>query len=111
MLFRSIDGFTRDSAAVRSLGFPTFCRGKHMSDMLYHRQIVAINQPVVCGGVSVQPGDLVLGSEDGVVVVPADEVQGVIPEAIKKSGKENSVRMALRKGMSVSDAYQRFGVM
>jgi 4-hydroxy-4-methyl-2-oxoglutarate aldolase len=106
-----IDGFTRDSAAICEQGFPLFGRGRHMSDMLYHRTIVALDQAVVCGEVLVNPGDLVLGAEDGVLVVPAGLVEEVVLEAVGKSVTETEVRRSLRAGMSVSEAYARFGVM
>ena len=106
-----IDGFTRDSAEIREIGFPLFCRGRHMSDMLYHRTITALNEPVVCGDVAVHPGDLVLGADDGVLVVPANVMADVVAEAYEKSRQESKVRVALRQGMSAGDAYRRFGVM
>ena len=106
-----IDGFTRDSADICKIGFPLFCRGRHMSDLLYHRTITAVNEPVVCGGVAVNPGDLVLGGEDGLLVVPANVVEDVVAEGYEKSQQESKVRAALRGGMSASDAYRRFGVM
>lgn len=106
-----IDGFTRDSAEIRALGFPLFCRGRHMSDLLYHRTIVALNQPVTCGEVEVRPGDLILGAEDGVLAVPKAHVDDVVREAYEKSRTESQVRVALRNGMSAGEAYRRFGVM
>jgi 4-hydroxy-4-methyl-2-oxoglutarate aldolase len=106
-----IDGFTRDSADIRKLGFPLFCRGRHMSDLLYHRTITAINEPVLCGDVAVCPGDLLLGADDGVLVVPANVINDVVNEGYEKSLTESKVRIALRQGMSTSEAYRRFGVM
>jgi 4-hydroxy-4-methyl-2-oxoglutarate aldolase len=106
-----IDGFTRDSAEIRRLGFPLFCRGRHMSDLLYHRTIIALNQPVLCGDVRVHPGDLILGGEDGILAVPKDHIDAVIDEAYAKSQTESKVRTALREGMSAGEAYRRFGVM
>ena len=106
-----IDGFTRDSADICKIGFPLFCRGRHMSDLLYHRTITALNEPVVCGDVAVHPGDLLLGAADGVLVVPANVIDDVVAEAYEKSQKESEVRVALREGMSASEAYRRFGVM
>jgi regulator of RNase E activity RraA len=82
-----------------------------MSDLLYHRTITALDTAVLCGDVLVHPGDLVLGGADGVVVVPAASIEDVIGEAYEKSQTESKVRAALRDGMSVSDAYRRFGVM
>jgi len=106
-----IDGFTRDSAEICKLGFPLFCRGRHMSDLLYHRTITGINEPVMCGDVAVYPGDLVLGADDGVLVVPAKVIIDVVKEGYEKSLTESKVRVALREGMSAGDAYRRFGVM
>lgn len=67
-----IDGATRDSAALRTLSFSTFCRGATPRN--YHYPISpgygGVNVPVVCGGVLVCPGDVVIGDDDGVVVIP-----------------------------------------
>lgn len=106
-----IDGFTRDSADIRKIGFPLFGRGRHMSDMLYHRTIGALDEPVTCGDVLVHPGDLVLGAEDGVLIVPALLFDEVVSEAYEKSQTESQVRIALRGGMPAGEAYSRFGVM
>jgi 4-hydroxy-4-methyl-2-oxoglutarate aldolase len=106
-----IDGFSRDVEDIRKLGFPVYCRGRHMSDMLYHRMITGVDEPVICGGVGVRPGDLILGSEDGVVVVPATIMVEVIDEAFAKTKTESVVRQALRDGLSAGDAYKKFGVL
>jgi len=106
-----IDGFTRDSADICRIGFPIFCRGRHMSDLLYHRTITALDEPVLCGGVAVHPGDLMLGAEDGLLVVPAALIEAVVAEAYEKAQAESQVRVALREGMTAGDAYRRFGVM
>jgi 4-hydroxy-4-methyl-2-oxoglutarate aldolase len=106
-----IDGFTRDSCNILETGFPLFCRGRHMSDMLYHRRITAIGEPVVCGDVAVHSGDLVLGAEDGVLIVPEGLIEIVVAEAYEKAQAESKVRIALREGMSAGEAYRRFGVM
>jgi regulator of RNase E activity RraA len=82
-----------------------------MSDLLYHRTITAINEPVVCGDVAVCPGDLVLGADDGILVVPARVIDDVVNEGYEKSLTESKVRVALRQGMSTTEAYRRFGVM
>lgn len=106
-----IDGFTRDSAGIRRLDFPLFCRGRHMSDLLYHRTIAALDEPIISGDVAVHSGDLILGAEDGVVVVPANLIDSIVELAHAKSTTESEVRAALRNGMSVGEAYRRFGVM
>jgi regulator of RNase E activity RraA len=79
--------------------------------MLYHRMITGMNEPVLCGGVAVSPGDLLLGSEDGVVVVPATLIDEVIDGAYAMTETESAVRVALREGMSASAAYKKFGAL
>ena len=105
-----IDGYHRDSARIRAGGFPVFSRGAHPSDMLYHREIVALDAPVHCAGVYVESGDLIVADEDGLVVVPAALIAEVCAEAVRKSGVETEVRDALRAGASAADAYRRYGV-
>lgn len=106
-----IDGFTRDAAEIRKRGFPVYCRGRHMSDLLYHRIIVGVNEPVLCGDVGVRPGDMLVGSEDGVVVIPATLIDDVVAEAYAKANTETKLRQALRQGMSAGDAYRKYGTM
>jgi regulator of RNase E activity RraA len=70
-----------------------------------------LDQTLLCGDVSVSPGDLVLGAEDGILIVPQAYIDDVVREAYEKSLTESRVRVALRDGMSPAEAYRRFGVM
>lgn len=67
-----IDGACRDVAGLRALGFPTFARAVTPRNFHYPAGVEhgAVNVPVVCAGVLVEPGDIVIGDDDGVVVVP-----------------------------------------
>lgn len=104
-----IDGYHRDSRRVAASGLPVFSRGAHPSDMLYHRDIVAINEPVHCGGVFVSPGDLLIADADGIVAVPAALIGDVIKDAVGKIDVETQVRMALRSGDTAAEAFGKFG--
>ncbi len=106
-----LDGPTRDTSAIRSMGFPVFCRGTHPADSLGRVHVEAHNVSIVCGGVLVRPGDLVLADDDGVVVVPTDVADQVLTLAEEKVRGENKVRDALAAGMSVADAFQKFGIL
>jgi 4-hydroxy-4-methyl-2-oxoglutarate aldolase len=80
-----IDGAARDASAVRHMGFPTFVKSVTPRNYHYPQDAGygAINVPVVCGGMLVSPGDLVMGDDDGVIVVPrahADHMAGGILE-------------------------------
>jgi 4-hydroxy-4-methyl-2-oxoglutarate aldolase len=67
-----IDGACRDVAGLPALGFPTFARAVTPRNFHYPAGVEhgAVNVPVVCAGVLVEPGDIVIGDDDGVAVVP-----------------------------------------
>ena len=64
-----------------------------------------INHPVVVGGVTVNPGDIVLGDRDGVVVIPFDEAETVATAAEKRRAGEAVTMERLQKGESLFDIY------
>lgn len=106
-----IDGFTRDTRAIAEMQFPVFCRGIHPADSLGRLEVVAHNVPIVCGGVAIQPGDLVLADHDGVVVVPQTIAEQTLQAAEEKVRGENMVRQKLAEGMSATEAFRRYGIL
>jgi regulator of RNase E activity RraA len=106
-----LDGPTRDSVAIRAMGFPVFHVGFHPADSLGRCDVVAHNIPIVSGGVLVYPGDLVLADHDGVVVVPATAAEVALRLAEEKVQGENLVRKALAAGMSTTEAFAKFGIL
>jgi regulator of RNase E activity RraA len=106
-----IDGFTRDTRAILAMGFPVFCRGVHPADSLGRLDVAAYDVPIRCGDVLVHPGDLVLADDDGVVIVPRDLAEQALAMAEEKVRGENLVRQKLAEGMSVSEAFRRYGVL
>lgn len=106
-----LDSFTRDAKRVIDMAFPTFCRGVHAQDSLGRADVDAINVPIEAGGVSVNPGDLLLADYDGVVVVPASAAAEVVALAEKKALEENRVRPHLEQGMSAAEMFARYGVL
>ena len=73
-----IDGGARDIDEIEQLGFPVFSRSVTPSTSVGRYVSVAKNQPVVCAGVMVKPGDWIVGDVTGVVVVPQDSIPAVI---------------------------------
>lgn len=106
-----IDAAGRDVAQIRELGFPVFLASVNPLDSLGRLDVDATNVPIECGGVRVEPGDLVLGDDDGVVVVPAAQAEEVISLAEVKSAAEDVVRLALAAGASVWETFQQHGVI
>lgn len=103
-----IDGYTRDVAQITKMKFPTFATGIYMVDSAGRSIVIDHNCPVDCGGVLVNPGDIIFGDIDGVVVIPREMEKEVIPLALEKVSKENQVREELLKGAMLRDVYTKY---
>jgi len=94
-----IDGGIRDSADIREMKFPVFTRA-----------VIAaggdkegpgeVNGVISCGGVPVLPGDVIVGDDDGVVVVPSSDASGVLEKLAAIKATESKKRKALRSGQA-----------
>jgi regulator of RNase E activity RraA len=84
-----VDGVIRDLAEVRELGFPVFARGVIPIPGV-REGVVPLNEPVRCGGVTVDPGDIVVADEEGIVVVPAVRREQVLAAAQAKQAKDDA---------------------
>ncbi len=103
-----IDGATRDAAGLRALGFPTFSRGVTARNYHYpaYGDHGAVNVPVVCGGTVVEPGDLILGDDDGIVVVPRAVAPRIRDVVAAKLADERSLRSGWTAGVRMTTAYE-----
>lgn len=106
-----IDGFTRDVKRIIEMKFPVFATGVRPIDSRGRTEIIDYNCPVECGGVLVNPGDIVFGDVDGVVIIPKAEARDIIEGALEKVGRENLTRMELEKGALLRDVYQKYGTL
>jgi len=106
-----IDGYTRDVAQITRMKFPTFATGIYMVDSAGRSIVIDHGCPVDCGGVLVNPGDIIFGDIDGVVVIPKELEKEVIPLALEKVSKENQLRDELLKGSLLRDAYNKYGIL
>jgi regulator of RNase E activity RraA len=106
-----IDGLTRDSAAIVNMGFPVFARGYNPLDSKGRTDVIDHGVRINCGGVSVRTGDIVFGDHDGVVVIPQEVVDEVLVKAQHKAGGESEMKRALKEGMSVVEAYDKYGIL
>lgn len=97
-----IDGAVRDVAAIRRLGFPVFSRGISIKGTT-KRERGELNGPITIGGVQVQPGDIVVGDSDGVVVVPKQEMEQVLAKAHEIKRREQRLIQELREGRLTLD--------
>lgn len=93
-----VDGLIRDLPGIRALGdFPVFGQGVTPIGPL-HRGPGEINFPIAAGGIVVQPGDLIVGDANGVVVVPLDIVDDLLARLTERAQAESSYTSAVARG-------------
>lgn len=105
------DGLVRDVKAIREQGFPVFHGGIGPLDSKGRGEIAALDVPVECGGVKVNPGDLVFGDADGVVIVPQHLVAQAIALALTKLEREDQVRAALQAGRTLAEVFAEHEIL
>lgn len=76
-----IDGTSRDIDDIDQMDFVVFARGRHPGTMRGRMDMESVQEPIVCGGVTVNPGDLIFGDGDGVVVIPPEHIEAVLTHA------------------------------
>jgi len=106
-----INGFHRDTPRVLEQHWPVFSRGRFAQDSGVRTQVQDYRCPIEVGQVQVQPGDLVFGDQDGVVIIPRRVEQEVIVESLKKASGENLVRKEIENGLSSTAAFQKYGIL
>lgn len=105
------DGLTRDIRAIREMRFPVFHGGIGPLDSKGRGKASQIDVPVVCAGVRIEPGDLVFGDADGVVVIPAAIEDQVLANAFEKVSGEDKTRQDLARGVKLREVFERYGVL
>ncbi len=99
------DGPMRDIKELENIDLPVFCRG-NAAPPSYASMLAADAQvPIGCGGVAVFPGDIVIGDEDGVVILPAAIAEEVARDAVEQDRLEAYVRQRIEGGDSIVGVY------
>jgi regulator of RNase E activity RraA len=91
------DGAVRDASEIQQDGLPTFARGI-TTVMGPIDGPGEVNVPIACGGVVVNPGDIVVADEDGIVVVRPSEAEEVLAETAKLEASHEAVQPILLRG-------------
>jgi regulator of RNase E activity RraA len=104
-----IDGGVRDVAYLRKIAFPVFATGIVPSTSVHHYRFAGSQIPVVCNGVSVNAGDIVVADSDGVAVVPKAQAQAVLTLAQQMDYKEHSMYALIEQFKSIVQAVKKVG--
>lgn len=105
------DGGVRDVAKIEALGFPVFSRFLSPYDSFNRQKVFAYDIRVEIDDVTIEPGDMVVADRDGVAVVPARLATQILALALDKAGKEDQFRDAVKAGMSLYAAYEKYHVL
>ncbi|GAA3737925.1 hypothetical protein GCM10022239_11970 [Leifsonia bigeumensis] len=99
------DGGVRDLDAVTALGIPTYHAGPHPAVLGRRHVAWETDVTVACGGTAVQPGDVIAGDGDGVLVIPPSLVEEVVEDAIEQERQETFIAEMVAAGESVDGLY------
>lgn len=103
------DGAVRDIAGIRDLGFPTFARARTPRGPSGNEE-TSRNVGVTVGGAPIEPGDVIVGDETGVVVLERDGVDEIVQAAESIHGTEREVKRRIDDGESLERAFTAAGM-
>jgi regulator of RNase E activity RraA len=99
------DGPVRDSGPISQMDFPVYCAGGSAPLNLIHHHAIDLNVPIGCGGVAVYPGDVIVGDDEGVVVVPSHLAEEISRDAIEQEKMEAFVLERVEGGARLAGTY------
>src|SRR5680860_1283479 len=99
------DGGFRDSAEIAELDFASYHNRPSAPTNLTLHQAIAIDEPIGCGDVAVFPGDVLVGDDDGIMVIPANIADEVADECLQSTLFEEFVMEKVQEGKSIIGLY------
>jgi len=106
-----LEGMTRDVQQIKAVPFPVFASGISPLDSRGRLRVFAYRCAIECGGVLVEPGDIIFGDADGVVVIPQDVAVETVTDALQKVEAEHLTREALTQGALLRDVFAKYGAL
>ncbi len=103
-----LDGGARDLAELRTLGLPVYARSYTPATAVGRYISVSKNEAVECAGVTVEPQDIIVADEDGVVVVPHEHASEVLKAAMEIDEREGAMVPLIKKMKSLTDVIKQF---
>ncbi|MDH6235868.1 fumarylacetoacetate hydrolase family protein [Cryobacterium sp. CG_9.6] len=99
------DGGVRDLAAVEALDIPAYHAGAHPAVLGRRHVPWDVDLTIACGGASVQPGDIIVGDADGVLVIPPHLIEDLVTDAIEQEREETFIAEMVAAGEGVDGLY------
>jgi regulator of RNase E activity RraA len=106
-----LNGYARDTQGILEMQFPVFCVGRYAQDQKGRGRVIDYRVEVEIGGVRIQPGDMIIGDIDGVVVVPRPVEADIFSAALEKARAEKVIKVELEQGMLASAAFKKYGIL
>jgi regulator of RNase E activity RraA len=106
-----VNGFSRDTNEILELNYPVFSAGTYSQDQGPRGKVIDYRVPIEIGGVKINPGDIIYGDRDGIIIVPREIEIEVFKAALEKARGEKRVKKALENGMTTVEAFRKFGIM
>jgi regulator of RNase E activity RraA len=104
-----VDGGVRDVPQLKRIQFPVYALGPVPSTSVGHYRFAGADIPITCDGVEVNPGDIIVADQDGVVVVPKAHAADILIKAQALDNSEHSMYPFIEKYHSIVEAVQKFG--
>nr|MDT0662567.1 hypothetical protein [Micromonospora sp. DSM 115978] len=99
------DGCVRDASAVAGIGIPTFAAAPHPALIGRHHVPWSAGETIACGGATVQPGDVLVGDDDGLLVVPRHLAAEVAHDSAVQELEERFIADMVTRGEPIQDIY------
>jgi regulator of RNase E activity RraA len=107
-----VDGYHRDTNGIRRLGFPVFSYGSYAQDQRVRGRVIDYRCPIeFANGARVDPGDVIVGDIDGVLVIPLTRADEIVSAALEKVEGEEAVRLMIERGESTEAIFGKTGIM
>lgn len=106
-----VNGYSRDTRGIYKVGIPVFSYGPYAQDQAPRGKVIDFRVPIEMNGVRINSGDMIIGDIDGVCVVPQGREEEIFVRALEKARGERTVLKAIQGGMSVVEAWNKYGIM
>ncbi len=106
-----LNSYLRDTKGILATGIPVFSMGSYAQDQAPRGKVIDYRVPIQFGAVVINPGDILFGDIDGVLVIPQEHEREILEKAYEKATAEKTVAQALMRGVSTQEVFASYGIM